>query len=573
MIKLGFKRFFKNPALLVISIIYLLFIAYIFIRKNCYEALDPFIVVMGLGQISFLFFLFVSYEYFCEAKRAKAEEVICVSARGLHWYKTSGVYILLIIDCVVCLLFYFYPFIIILRLGIHNTNYMIFLGVGIVVFHFLVNFLAVLLSMAASYMKSRTKGYCVLLFIYFVTSGHLMLLLQSYSSGNNLTYRLSDLLNLFNREYSMMTDFYYIYSLEGVNFQRILLWISLVMLLLVLIMNTGKKKIVAVIPGVGLVLCTWLFFQPTSAVNLDLTVAGQDAWTYDMSYYQNKVDCMDMSMYKEADFKAVHYQAVFDIQRELSGEVTVTVDKKNLNKYDFTLYHGYQVSDVTTQTGKKLPFIQEGDYISIDNATGGELEQIRFCYKGHCKRYYSTNQGVFLPAYLAYYPMPGRRQVYIVQYGYLGNTIDGLGYEADFDIRLNIKNRIYSNLPVKDGNHICGKSDGITLLCSQFACETRMKDCRIIYPSLDLNVLQSDWGKTNLEKFFSLFEHGLDSLAGKTIIVPPYINGDIYYFGKDHFIGSPGALEMEYERYLQTGELYAFRSEEEIRKELEQIEE
>ena len=182
---------------------------------------------------------------------------------------------------------------------------------------------------------------------------------------------------------------------------------------------------------IGTAVSLAFFFQPTSAVSLDCGVSGQDALTADDVYYQRN-DCMDMSQYREADFRVKSYGFDLTVRRELKAEVTVELDGSGLQEYYFTLYHGYRLENVRTALGTGLPFEQKGDHIRVSAPEGEQVTALTFTYEGSGKRHYSTEQGIFLPGYFAYYPMPGWRQVYIWQNGYSGNTFEGLGYEVPF---------------------------------------------------------------------------------------------------------------------------------------------
>lgn len=554
---LNLKRYIKTTAIFFATIMYIVIIG--FMCKNGFSSAEgAFATCLKLGQISFLFFLFVSYEFFSKLRRDKMEEVVAGISFGKRKMDLSGLGMLALFDATVCLAFFLYTFFAALHNGIHNTNYTIFLGVSIIEHHFLVYLFAILLGFGFSKVKSDIKGYFLLVMTYILFGSRTIGTIHQLSYGKEFLYRFSDLLSIYIRDFSAISDFYYIYSIEAVNLQRILFWIFMVLFVLMVTLYHGWKKWISVGAFSCALLCAVLFFQPTSAVNLDNDISGQDALTADDVYYQLN-DCMNTSQYKEANFRVTKYEAEFSMERQLEAQIAVYVDKTDLKKYYFTLYHGYQVEQVMNQDGDELEFQQEKDYITVENTTDKKIDFIKFTYSGSCKRFYSTSQGVFLPAYLAYYPMPGCRQVYIRQNGYWGNAIDGLGYETEFDVTVHTKTKLFSNLDVKEGKRLSGKSDGLTLLASDFAGEKIINGCRIIYPLLAIDSIRPDFCQEEFEAFVSDY-----SLEQKTIIIPPYINGTFYYFGAEHFIGELQTLKERYEVYRTSGELYDYISEEEL---------
>lgn len=573
MLIINVKRYIKNPVLMAMTLIYFVAMGYLCVTTRCGEPVDPFIVVMRLEQISFLFFLFVAFEFFSETKRSHTEEMICVTSVGLHETKWSGIIPFIFMDSIVCLLFFCFEKVSLARMGIYEKEYLLFLFQSLVIFQFLTFMFAVILGVVVSYIDSRMKGYGILLFIYFIFSKQVVNAIEEFAFGREWIHRVSILFNLFCSDFETVTDYYYIFSAEAVNVQRIMFWIFFAVTILFLIIGRKRSKMIACIPGAAMLICLYLFFLPTSAVSQDTSISGQDAWSYDDTYYKVVVPCMDLSRYQDADFKVLKYRAEFTVRRELQADVAVHIDEKNKKAYEFTLYHGYQISSVTTEDGTELAFWQDGDYVTVKNSSENQSGVFVFHYKGYCKRCYSTKQGVYLPAYLEYYPVPGRRQVYVRQNGYWGNSVESLGYEVDFDVVLNTECKIYSNLQVSGEKHITGRSDGLTLLCSSFAREVMIGNNRIIYPYLDLLSISPDRNLEEINMFFDKYAGEENSLEGKTIIIPPSINGTPYYFGKDHLIGSFETLEIEYERYIETGELYNYISDEEIQKQLEEFEE
>lgn len=570
MLLLNLKLYIKTPSILFLTLLYFLYLGYTIGTDTFTDLFSSFILYLDQIKITFLFFLFISYEYFSKFKRDKIEEVVNISKKGLSM-RLSGILVFVLIDMIICGGLFAYACVGGLRQNVHSWSYIWFLVKCTFIHHFLVYMFAVLAGTAVSFVKSRTAGYVILMLICCVMGSTLIAPLISVSWGNEAIYRLADLLSITSREYHAMPNPYYMFSVEAVNVERIFFWILLTVFILCIILMRQKERWIGAVALAGMLICMILFFQPVSAAYVDIAM-GQDSWTADENYYEIRkvVDCKDTSQYKEADFKVLKYVMKLDVERELRAKVDVYIDQPQRNQYDFTLYHGYKVSSILDERGEKLDFSQEGDHICVRLDPAKSLEKLIFQYKGHSKRYYSTSQGMFLPAYLEYYPVPGRRQVYMSEYYYTGNTLQGLGYETDFDVTVNVDQKVYSNLKEDKDGHMRGRTDGVTLLSSPFAREVQVDDCKIIYSVLEYSGEKLEEEKEKFRQFIGQYT-GQNAINGKRIFIPPDINGSFYYFGSDHLLGNASFLSSNYERYVTKGELYPYVSEEELQEELEQI--
>lgn len=570
MLLLNLKLYIKTPSILFLTLLYFLHLGYMIGTDTFTDLFSSFIIYLDQIKITFLFFLFISYEYFSKLKRDKMEEVVSISRKGLS-LRLSGILVFVLIDMIICGVLFVYACFVGLRQDVHSWSYIWFLVKCTFIHHFLVYIFAALAGTAVSFVTSRTAGYVILMLICCVTGSTLIAPLISVSWGNEVLYRIADLLSITSREYHAMPNPYYMFSIEAVNVQRIFFWLLLTVFILSIVLMRGKRRWIGAVPAAGMLVCAILFFQPVSAAYVDIAM-GQDSWTADENYYEVRkvVDCNDTSQYKEADFRVLKYVMKLDVDRELKAEVDVYIDQPQRHQYDFTLYHGYKVNRILDERGKKLDFSQEGDYICVRSDPAEGLEKLTFQYEGYSKRYYSTSQGMFLPAYLEYYPIPGRRQVYMSEYYYTGNTLQGLGYETDFDVAVNVGQKVYSNLMEDKNGHMTGRADGVTLLSSPFAKEVQVDNCKIVYSVLEYPDKKLEEEKEKFRQFIKQYT-GKNAINGKTIFIPPDINGSFYYFGSDHMLGNASFLASNYERYVTKGELYPYVSEEELQKELEQI--
>ncbi len=571
------KLFIMYPVTLVTSIVYTAgLISYLAnsVHVGLVSWVDSFVICMKALELTFLFFLFLSYEFFCKVRRERIEETIaCIGGRHSNIIRMQGI-LLLFLDFLFCTVFVVYQIIAMRINEIHSRRYLLFILVSVFLYHFLLYLFAILGGRVFSLLRSKAAGYGLLVATWFLFNSKFICTLHQISYGKEWLYRISDLLGLYSRDYETVWGKpYYIFPLEAVNFQRILFWILLMLSILFICSQMRTGKVWGGLAVMGTAVSLTLFFQPTSTVNLDDGISGQDALTADDLYYELN-DCTDMTQYREADFKVKRYDLDLTVRRELMAEVTVEPDRSNLPEYYFTLHHGYRLETVRTSSGTELPFERKGDHVRIPVPDGELVHALTFIYEGSGKKHYSTGQGIFLPGYFAYYPMPGCRPVYINQNGYMGNTFEGLGYEVAFHGQIHTDVPLYSNLSLGEDGGFSGTSDGMTLMGSYFAQECELEGCRIIFPLLCDN--EDSPVKKNKENWVSAirrYKGGEADLTGKTIIIPPYMNGSFWFFGTDHIIGGLMDLEDTYEKYRKEGELYPSISEEEMMQEMERLEE
>ena len=148
-----------------------------------------------------------------------------------------------------------------------------------------------------------------------------------------------------------------------------------------------------------------LFSVRGSTLLMDMRV---DSYPYaDPIYYMDRPR-EDYHGY-EAGFLVEEYEMDLTISNELHAEVEVTLDHHDLDRYEFTLYHGYIVTSVRTENGE-IPFTRQGDYIRIGSLNGAD--RLIFKYYGKSPKFYANRQAIALPGYFAYYPKAGRTNIW-----------------------------------------------------------------------------------------------------------------------------------------------------------------
>ncbi|ADU51421.1 hypothetical protein Tmar_1308 [Thermaerobacter marianensis DSM 12885] len=165
---------------------------------------------------------------------------------------------------------------------------------------------------------------------------------------------------------------------------------------------------------------------------------------------------------REPGFHVEAYDMKVTISNELHAEVKVTVDNPDLDRYDFTLYHGYIITDVHTESGK-VPFTRDGDHLTLGPLGGAET--ITFRYHGKSPKYYANAQAITLPGYFAYYPKPGRLRIWDSdRYGYVINLSPD---ESQYTVTVRSNLKVFSNLDGHD-NVFAGRTNGLSLFAGLY---------------------------------------------------------------------------------------------------------
>lgn len=363
---LNVKQYIRTPAISLITVVYFLYLSYVIVQMPHENVPYTFIECMNQIKVTFIFFLFISYEYFSKSQRCHIDEIISASGKRGKIVRLSGIYILLSLSLLICTILFIASFWPASVSGTNADTYFFFLIKVIFIHHFLVYLLAILIGFLVSYIKSRTMGYGVLMFSCWCFGYLLIAPLLSISFERQILYRIADLLSFMTRKFLSAPNVYYMYSVAAVDVQRILFWIFLVAAIICVVMNREEKRWIFVVPGVAMLTCMFFFFQPVSSPGVDI-IGGEDAWTYDDTYYiySGNIDCKDVSKYEKATFKVNKYSMNLNAGRKLEARVEVDIDQTDLQQYDFTLYHGYKIKSVEDDHGQNLTFYQKGDYVQV----------------------------------------------------------------------------------------------------------------------------------------------------------------------------------------------------------------
>lgn len=564
MVGIKAKQFFKNPILLLTTVIYFAWISNQLFSELYHEDIllpDNILKPLDLIPLSFVFFLFLSYAFFSKDKSCRMDEVISVSGTGKIRSYISGCVILFLLDLIVFLfLFGYFTYCCVQVLGNVDETLFVFVVRLYGIHIFLVNLFSLLLGMSMSFVRSEMKAYIFLIVICCCFNQFFLSSLYRLSERNETLYHFVELFGLTTRTHNgLPVDVDYLFSVEAVNVQRILFWIFL--MITIFLFQTLKRWGKCWLIGSGVITIVFLcFYMLPSGASYSDVASRMDAWGEEETYYSTHRDqagTHDNYLPKE-NFRIVKYVADLKIRRVLEAEVSVYVDKGELPEYIFALRHEYKVSHVKDERGEDVAFVQNGDRLIVKTGEGGNHSYFTFQYEGASKAFYSTRQAVRLPAYFAYLPFSGERYLYFnwerkgeqtTYVIYDGGAQEGLGYETEYDITVDANQTVYSNLPEIGNNHFHGTSDGVTLMANPYLIKRQIGETTFISSRWTKFMQEEEWWREFIDT---------NPVSGKTIfsvgITGTHSGPEaLRYFGKDHLVAE-GPCTEEYQYYLDTGE-------------------
>lgn len=568
MFLLNLKRFLKSPVFLLGTLGYII-VLYSMIPVHVATGIeDVSNSTLTTQAFSFFYFMMISYEFFYQIKSRQLEEIVQMSRMGLVREKLYGILIFVGMDLILTIVF-----LVASMIGTTsviktvNLDWLKMLAKAYLIYHFLTYLFAILLGMLTAMIRSRIRGFFMLVLSYSLFSKILYpIIIQCVNRSERWTH-IVDILGIMNRNYSMFCDLIYNYTTEYVNLQRILFWIMLTVSISALVINRKRYKWVT---GTAFVLTgiVWLFYiQPSGEryVYGDWGAYMDDQHYYGLQYYREDTSADGSEgigrRYKDSDYKIMKYEGELAPGRVLKASIDVFVDRPDLEEYCFTLYHGYVLKNVTDDRGETLVFDQDIDHVLVKTNTSHNIKKIHFDYEGYSRKYVATSQAVFLAGNFPYLPNSGWNEYMKEPVGNAWNlayNLKGAMYAIDYDLHIDTKQTVFSNLAKADTGHYVGKSKGATFVASPFVKKMELKNCIVYYP-----ILAAQYRNENIETAKREYEDSVDEIEGmrggtaEPLIVfalDGVMDTDIsWYVADDHVIASSDALQELYAYYKESG--------------------
>lgn len=478
------------------------------------SSMDLQLILFKFSVIYLIAFMFLSYEYIYKLKSNLLMECINTTPKGATSIIKNKISLLCTIAAIETLVLILINSIFAISEGSLTIQYLIYIVVSIILNIFLLSVTGVFSGAFAALKMKKIPAYLLMIFITVMTSRILDILwLAFYSSTNIDIFKITGLFELTAPSTNWTPNTAFGYSMLPYRFATIIFWIIIFTLGIILSLHKiNKRKTKSVVCIILSIICIMVYYMPSSKVIMDQrNINGPNA---DYEYYTKHED--DITIEKN-NFNITDLSMEISTNLMLKAKVVIKVDNKNLEKYKFTLYHGYNIQNIKIN-GEDAEFNRKLDYFEINNNKHDKIDDITINYNGYSSRYYSNVQGSILPGFLPFYPMAGYQEVYDLNYqSFVPNHSD---VNINFDVKVSSMKQFYSNLNENDKNHFSGNSKSLTLISGLYKTIT-IEDIRVVYPYPDVKELS----KNNIEKYIKNFKvSNIDNNKIKTIIILPSLN-------------------------------------------------
>lgn len=511
-LSLNFRRFTQNKLFITAMLLfaagtigYLIFDFYSNIKAGdvIFRFVYPLWQTNRLSIYSFAFFLMLSYEFCSRIHAEKLYETISCTKMRFSYLVFSNVTVLTALNAIYTLLLLVFNVTAFLSVHTFDAPYIFHIIINIFVNIFLVNTFAVLFGQSVSFLRNKIISYILLLgFLIFSSQigEGLAGTINIISDFKVDAYSVFNIMNIFPPNLNKTPTFAMGFSVLPYRILLLIFWILLSFAVIFHFIKRKKFSGKALVSFLLAASCLALYALPESKIVLNKDLNGEAFC--DQNYYaeyfgENKI----------ADFQITKYNLDMKIRKQLYCTAVLTPDTKH-NIYEFTLYHGYKVNNVTDQNGVELNYQRERDYLKISGAENAE--QLVITYSGSGKSRYSNVQGIYLPGDFPYYPIAGKQPLY--------EDITSLPVTPEntpeFKIAVSSNLDVYSNLKSNEKNIFYGKTQAPCLYAG-FLAVKEYGEMRVVYPYLtgEVSCLEEILSKTDTAAF-----------AGKTIFFDPHVN-------------------------------------------------
>lgn len=458
-------------------------------------AIDLQLILFKFSVIYLIAFMFLSYEYIYKLKSNSLIECVDTTPKGTKSIIKSKISLLCAVASVQTLVLILINVFFAISEGSLTLQYLLYIIVSILLNIFLICIAGIFIGSFSALKMKKIPAYLLMIFITIMTSRILDILwLALYTTTNIDIFKITGLFELTTPSTNWTPNTAFGYSVLPYRFAVILFWIFIFAFGIIFSLHQiNKRKIKAITCIILSIICITVYYTPSSKVIMDQrNVNGPNA---DYEYYTKHEDEI---MIEKNNFNMTDLTMDISTNSMLKAKVVIKVDNKNLEKYKFTLYHGYKISKITDGNNDELDFTRDSDYLTINNTSKSKL--IKIYYHGSCDKYYSNYLSAFLPGNFAFYPIPGFNEMYS-KYSYSGFNNLSLPYETDFNVTVHSLKKVQCNLESVTNNEFKGKSDSLTLLSGFIDCVTVDKT-QIYYPYFN-DAYNSDTINEKLETFVS----------------------------------------------------------------------
>jgi hypothetical protein len=454
-------------------------------------------ISQSTGLFLFVLFAFLAFE-FLYLERASGLTECLETNRQLHLQiRWNQILLLLPLALVPWGIVFGFDFFAVLSKGALTGQVLTHLILSSVLNVLVVEIIGILLGAVLASCASRPAAYCIMILFAFLMSpvakNWVAVLLNSFETASFDPVRIMDFFGIVAMDTDWVPDPIYGLPIERCRWALALFWIALFLSLFLLLHRPKGKRRYPLMIGIlwlaallGLV--GFLRMGGDSTVRLDDRRTGTAYGDY---FYETTQEQKEES----AAFSVLSYDLDLKITGRLHASATMTLTKNpEGDAYRFTLYRGYRILSVTDGEGNPLTYTRTGHYLEIDAPFDTPTGTILVEYEGSGGRYYSNDQGIALPGYLPWYPMPGYRSLW--DEASSGISVSTEGEEIDFSVTVDTRLPLVCNLEEVEEHTYAGKATAVTLVGGLLTEKTSdgyvYYDSPLNLSSLDLETLEEE---------------------------------------------------------------------------------
>lgn len=396
---------------------------------------------MRLGQIGLSFFVFFCYECLSNTSRTENTEAIAIQGNEKNRLLFSQIWIFIMI------LTGWGVFLLLWQLCIYwlsNVTYFPYIQhviLSVLLNCFFPGLIAILLGTILALSAKRTSAYCIILVFIILTSSILSKILYAIEIDNVPILTYFDMFAILMPNSDFVADSVYGTSIEIHRWALALGWIALLILCLLVKIRSASflPRKLMVLMLVLAIICGVRFKNrfDDSIVRKDYRTDG--TLFSELSYRSRNSNISE----EEPLFQIGEYSLDITITSKMHISATIKPKQTGLDTYNFTLWHSLNIISITDKNGNDYSYDRNADYLTVYSPNG--TDEININYEGNCGKYFSNYQGIALPGYIPYYPIPGHRNVWDYQNQEV-SVIQDLT-ESHFYISVNSNLDVFCNLP------------------------------------------------------------------------------------------------------------------------------
>lgn len=539
LLKQQFNLFLKSKGLIVILLL-LLFgtvitaVFQLFSNVSYEGILTALNMPLSFSIFSYLVFALLSFDMSHKIKRNNMDECFNAIKNGYLKLCISQFIVFLFIIALYFVIINLWTFFLYIKYSIFDGKLILQILLNSFLSFFLVPCLATIMGMALTMISGRLNG-CILIIIFvllgspYINNIGAMVL----EITNKNIYPIINLFDIFPPSLNWKSVYAFGQTILPYRWELTLLWMFLFLSIIAIRLFKKKQVMSFACPAICLI-CLVLVMTPSSKLLLASDDPVNSIMADEQYYSLNSND----AIFEDADFEVENYDLNITVKNKLFVNATLTLTRRDLSEYKFTLYHGFKIKSVKNDSGDDLAFLQDEDNFVVYNE-GQNINKITITYSGYSPIFYSNIQGAFLPGYFPYYPHSGFKPVYDIDSHGINQFV--LNKPTTFNLKISSNQKIYCNLENVNKNEYCGATTGLTIVSGMYD-DANINGLKIIYPYLDASITLD-----NLKSFYnSYFDSNALPNNIKTVFVVPDVNNISPYTAYCQFSDSLDTISILY---------------------------